>query len=155
MPSSKDIKEILEARKARRAIPQVDPADVVPRPEPEAAPPVQPTLGTDDPPPDVEHPQRVIEEPPQLEVAEPTPAAQPVGSAAVPLEVDDPRTQPAPPDDLYVPKTLRVKSHRERQLKAESYHRDLLIQDIVETALDEYFKKRYGRQGRGSNTGSR
>jgi hypothetical protein len=147
MPSSKDIKEILEARKARRAIPQVDPPDVVGHPVPEVLPPAQRAQRIDDPTPDGEVSQPVMEEPPELEAAEPSPAA-PLVPPPSGLEVDDPRTQPAPPDDLYVPKTLRVKSHRERQLKAEAYHRDLLMQDIVETALDEYFKKRYGRQGR-------
>jgi hypothetical protein len=144
--SSKDIKEMVAARKARRAIPQVDPADVVARPEPEAASPVQPAPHTDIASPDVEVPQPVIEEPRQLEVAEPAPTT-PTLPAASP-EVDDPRVQAPPPDDLYIPKTLKMKRHRDRQLRAESYHRDILMQDIVEVALDEYFKKRYGRQSR-------
>jgi hypothetical protein len=140
--SSKDIKELMEARKARRAIPQTDPAEVVIRPQPEAQAPEQPTS---DSARDAEVPQPIIEEPPTLETAEPAPVSQPAPAAG--LEVDDPRTQAPPPDDIYVPKTMRVKSHRERQLRAEAYHRDILIQDIVEAALDEYFKKRYGRQG--------
>ncbi len=143
MPSNRDIKELMEARKARRAIPQIDPAEVVIRPQPEAPAPEQPTS---DSARDAEVPQPIIEEPLRLETAEPAPVSQPV-PAAPGLEVDDPRTQTPPPDDIYIPKTVRVKSHRERQLRSESYHRDILIQDIIETALDEYFKKRYGRQG--------
>jgi hypothetical protein len=147
--SNKDLKAMMEARKAaRRAIPQDDPAEVVAQSEPEAAPPGQPTQGTDNPPPDVAVPQPVIEEPPELEVAEPAPTTPTLPPAAG-LEVEDARTQAPPPDDLYIPKTLKVKRHRADQLRTEAYHRAILMQDIVETALDEYFKKRYGRQGRG------
>jgi hypothetical protein len=137
-PSSKDIKELMAARKARRAIPQTDPAEVVTGPpEPELAGPPQPVQ-------------------PDAAPASVTPVRDPrsgdSGSAETPalvLEPDDPRTNPVPPDDLYETTTLRIKKHQRRQLKAEAYHRGLLMQDVIETALGEYFKKRYGRQGRG------
>ena len=123
-------------------------------PVPEVAAPTLPTPPADTPLRDVEVPGLAIEEPPALEATSPAPAAPSVPPPAG-LEVDDPRTQAPPPDDLIVPKTIKVKRHRERQLKAESYHRDLLLQDILETALGEYFTKRYGRQGRGSNIETR
>jgi hypothetical protein len=137
MPTNKDIKEIMEARKAaRRAIPQTDPAEVVAQPpEPELAGPPEVT------------PEPSVPIPAAEEESKET-SQQPSGPAAV-VEPDDPRTQPPPADDPYTPTTLRIKNHHRRQLKAESYYKDLLMQDILETALDEYFKKRYGRKGRG------
>jgi hypothetical protein len=147
MLSNKDIKEMVEARKARRAVPQVDPADVVSPPEPTTPPPAPPAQRTDSQPKDAELPPLAIEEPPQLEAVEPAPAT-PLLQPPAGIDGDDPRTQAPPPDDIYVPKTVRVKSHRERQLRAEAYHRDLLIQDIIETALNDYFRKRYGRPQR-------
>src|SRR6266487_957479 len=66
-PTNKDIKEILEARKTRRAIPQVDPADVVARPVPEVVAPAPPEQRIDTRPSDAEVPELAIEEPPQLE----------------------------------------------------------------------------------------
>jgi hypothetical protein len=128
--SRKDMKEIMEARKtARRAIPQIDPAEVVASPpEPEFAAPPQPT-----------------QEPPMpAALVEPESTSTPIAQ-----EPDDPRTQPVPPDDPYTPTTLRMRNHHRRQLKAEAYYKGLLMQDIIETALDEYFKKRYGGKKRG------
>jgi hypothetical protein len=146
MATNKDLKELLEARKARRAIPQVDPADVVVQPpEPELAGP---------PPSALEASAAVAAQQERAGVAaqpetEPTESThQPAGPVVV-LEAEDPRTQPVPSDDPYIPKTLRVRRHHDRQLRAEAYHRGMLMQNILETALDEYFKKRYGRQGRG------
>jgi hypothetical protein len=133
--SSKDIKELMEARKAnRRAIPQVDPAEVVAGPpEPEIAAP----------------PQEAPESPAPVAAVEPEPEenVQPASSVVV-MEPDDPRTQPVPADDPATPTTLRIKRHQHRQLKAEAYYKGLLMQDVIETALEEYFKKRYGRQKR-------
>jgi len=150
MPTNKEIKELLEARKARRAIPQVDPAKVVVGPEPDKPAPAQPAPPTNDSPQAAVAPQPIIEEPPQLAAPVSAPVSQPAASPTpAGLEVDDPRAQPAPADDPYIPKTLRVRRHHDRQLRAEAYYRDMLMQNILETALDEYFKKRYGRQGRG------
>jgi hypothetical protein len=150
MPTNKDIKELLEARKRRRAIPQVDPAKVVVGPEPDEPAPARPASPPNDSPQAAEATQPIIEEPPQLAAPVPAPIGQPTAPPApAGLEVDDPRTQPAPADDPYIPKTLRVRRHHDRQLRAEAYYRDMLMQDILETALDEYFKKRYGRPGRG------
>jgi hypothetical protein len=131
-PTSKDIKELMAARKARRAIPQTDPAEVVASPpEPELAGP----------------PQQAEESPaPEQEV----PMQPPTGSVVAPA-LDDPRTQRVPARDSYVVTSIKIKEHQQRQLKAEAYHRDLRMQDIIETALEEYFRKRYGRQGRGQS----
>jgi hypothetical protein len=119
MATSKDIKALMEARKARRAIPQTDPAEVVE---------------------DIQEPESLTPE---------TPAADEIvsGPESVGAETrsDDPRAQPTPADDPYIPTTLRVRSHHRRQLKAEKYFTGLDIQDVLEIALDEYFKKRYGR----------
>jgi hypothetical protein len=129
MPSSKDIKEILEARKARRAIPQVDPADEVDRPpEPELA----------GPPATAQQPPAAVE----------TATLPPAGSVVI-VAPDDPRTQPVPPGDTYTVTSLKLRQHQYRQLKAEKFHRDIDMPDIMETALEEYFMKRYRRQGRG------
>jgi hypothetical protein len=134
MATNKDIKELMEARKARRAIPQTDPAELVTQPSPESEA--------------VEPPH--LEEPPKVAPASELPT-QPSSPLAGALELDDPRPQAPPPDDLYIPKTLKVKRHRDRQLRAEAYHRDMLMQDVLEVALGEYFTKRYGRQGGGQH----
>jgi hypothetical protein len=144
MATNKDIKEIMEARKAaRRAIPQVDPAEVVAgTPEPELAGP----------------PETIPEEPATPVVAEPEPApveqelketTKPITGSVVVLEPDDPRLQPVPPDDVQVVTSLKLRRHHQKQLKAEAYYKGLHLQDIIETAVDEYFKKRYGRHKRG------
>jgi hypothetical protein len=137
--SRKDMEKIMEARKtARRAIPQIDPAEVVVSPpEPEFAAPPQPAAIVEPEP----TPAPIEQEP--KETLKP-----PTGSVVV-LEPDDPRTQPVPPDDPYTPTTLRMRNHHRRQLKAEAYYKSLLMQDVIETALDEYFKKRYGGKKRG------
>ncbi|SRR6266516_1554448 len=128
MPTNKEIRELLEARKAaRRAIPQADPADAVGAPpEPEMVELPAPT----------DSPERTTEA---------------TGATQLPpvvvLEPDDPRMASVPPGDAYTPTTLRIRNHHKRQLKAEAYYRGLLMQDIFETALDEYFKKRYSRDG--------
>ena len=121
MASNKDIKELMEARKARRAVPQTDPADVVAVPEPElATPPVvapiarlTPQASTPQVPPTMHHPQ-------------------------------DSRYVPAPADDTFIAKTYKFKSHRYRQLHDEKHFTGTEIQDILDTALGEYFEKRYG-----------
>jgi hypothetical protein len=141
MATNKDIKEMMEARKAaRRAIPQVDPAEVVAvTPEPELAGPPETTPELLAPP----EPARV---PAEQEPKEPT---KPEAGSIVVLEPDDPRLQPVPPDDIQVVTSLKLRRHHQRQLKAEAYYKGLHLQDIIETALDEYFKKRYGRQKKG------
>jgi len=58
---------------------------------------------------------------------------------------DDPRTQPAPPDDGYNVTSVKLKLHRQEQLRHEKLLAKRDIQDVIETALDEYFRKRYGR----------
>jgi hypothetical protein len=127
--NNRDVREIMAARKTRRAIPQVDPAEVVEGPpEPEILPP------------DPEIPASTT---PQSEQPEETTS---IPASASDASVGDPRTQPVPADDPYTPTTLRVRNHHRRQLKAEAYYKGLLMQDILETALDEYFKKRYGRR---------
>jgi hypothetical protein len=143
MATNKDIKELMEARKAaRRAIPQVDPAEVVASaPEPELAGPPQTTS---------EAPALSNADEADMPAAhEHTETTKPAAGSVVVVEPDDPRTQPTPADDPYIAKTLRMRQHHHRQLKAEAYYKGLLMQDIMETALDEYFKKRYGRQKRG------
>lgn len=127
MPSNKDIKALIQARtEQRRAIAQTDPAEVVAQPEPElAGPPAAPPTR-----PDPE---------PALSVS-----VSPESAAPVANERKDARYLPAPVDDIYVAKTYRLKRHRHQQLKDEAYHRDMQIQDILDTALAEYFQKRYG-----------
>ncbi len=121
MASNKDIKELMEARKARRAVPQTDPADVVSSSEPElATPPVA---------------APIIELQPQTSKLPMTPPMH---------HPQDSRYVPAPADDTLIAKTYKFKSHRYRQLHDEKHFTGTEIQDILDTALGEYFEKRYG-----------
>jgi hypothetical protein len=121
MASNKDIKELMEARKARRAVPQTDPADVVAIPEPElAAPPVV------------------------APIAEQAPQRSNTSETPVMHHPQDSRYAPAPKDDIFIAKTYKFKSHRFRQLHDEKHFTGTEIQDILDKALGEYFEKRYG-----------
>ena len=121
MASNKDIKELMEARKARRAVPQTDPAEVVASPEPELATPPVATPVAELPPQTSETPVTTVIHHPQ-----------------------DSRYVPAPKDDLFIAKTYKFKSHRYRQLQDEKHFTGTEIQDILDRALGEYFEKRYG-----------
>jgi hypothetical protein len=145
------LKQIREQQHAtpRVAIKQVDPGEPKSRPEPPA-----PTPTVAQPPAIPAADREPVQAPMHAE-----PEAAPVDTSPEPaqvvvLEPDDPRTKPTPPDDSYIVTSVKIKAHQQSQLRAEVYHRQkekLFIQDILETALDEYFKKRYGRQGRGEN----
>ena len=121
MASNKDIKALMEARKARRAVPQTDPADVVASPETELATPP------------------VVE--PVVEVTQQTSKALETTAMHHP---QDNRYVPAPADDIFIAKTYKFKSHRYRQLQDEKHFTGTEIQDILDIALGEYFEKRYG-----------
>ena len=121
MASNKDIKELMEARKARRAVPQTDPADVVSAPEPELATP-----------------------PVVVPIVELTPQASKPLVLSTMHHPQDNRYVPAPADDILIAKTYKFKSHRFRQLHDEKHFTGTEIQEILDTALGEYFEKRYG-----------
>ena len=59
----------------------------------------------------------------------------------------DSRYSAPPDDDVFEAKTYRLKRHRHKQLRDESYFTNQDMQVIVDTALGEYFKKRYGASG--------
>lgn len=61
------------------------------------------------------------------------------------LDPGDPRVQPAPEGQYKEHRTIRLSDHRYQQLKAEVGATNVSRQDIIDTALDEYFLKRYGR----------
>lgn len=121
MATNKDIKELMEARKARRAVPQTDPAEVVSAPEPELATPPVAEL-----------------------TAELTPHISKPPVTPIMHHPQDSRYVPAPADDAFIAKTYKFKSHRYRQLHDEKHFTGTEIQDILDTALGEYFEKRYG-----------
>jgi hypothetical protein len=56
----------------------------------------------------------------------------------------DSRYSAPPADDVFEAKTYRLKRHRHKQLRDESYFTNQDMQVIVDTALGEYFEKRYG-----------
>jgi hypothetical protein len=135
MTTNRDIKAMIEARKERRAIPQTDPTEVVAAmPEPELAgpPTVEPTPN---PTPAQATKEKKAQSTPNL----------PTDSSASQDRLDA-RYLPVPAGDVYVAKTYRLKQHRHHQLRDEAYHRNLQMQDIIDTALGEYFEKRYGTQ---------
>lgn len=70
-------------------------------------------------------------------------APAPPPSASTPQR-EDSRSMPPPKDDVYEAKTYRLRRHRHRQLKDEAFYTDQDIQAIVDTALGEYFDRRYG-----------
>ncbi len=61
------------------------------------------------------------------------------------LPASDPRTQPGSPDQYKEHRTTRLSHHRYLQLQAEvdDPTDNLTRQDIINTALGEYFQKRY------------
>jgi hypothetical protein len=124
MPTNKDVRQLMEARKARRAIPQTDPADVVYGPEPELAAQVQP-------------------EKPQSQPIAPSIPSHPTETPLV-HHPQDSRYVPVPVGDTLIAKTYKFRSHRYKQLSDEKHFTGTEIQDILDTALAEYFEKRYG-----------
>jgi hypothetical protein len=77
----------------------------------------------------------------------PEPSKAPAAGAVRPPSAsqrEDARYLPVPPDDVYEAKTYRLSRHRHRQLRDEAFYTDQDIQVIVDTALGEYFEKRYG-----------
>ena len=61
------------------------------------------------------------------------------------LSPSDPRVQPAIPNEYKEIRSVRLTPHRYSQLQAEVEDKvnDLSRQDIIDTALEEYFHKRY------------
>jgi len=101
--------------------PTADPP-VAPLSDPEPAAPLAPT----------EEPQRRTE-------AAPSPH---------PAQLDDPRYRPAPTGNETILKSFRISKHTNAQLKAERYWNGNEEQDVINEAIADWFKKRYGRQGR-------
>jgi len=149
MPSSKDIKEILEARKTRRAIPQVDPADVVARPALGGAAPALPEQGIDTRPSDAEIPELAIEEPPQLETGtlENTgaPERESVGAGEAPATVGRPAVlTPVDTSEKPFNRGFHMYPSRHEQLLDLAYVERRKPWEIIDQALAEYVKRHHG-----------
>ena len=61
-----------------------------------------------------------------------------------PAQLDDPRYRPAPVGDETVLKSFRIAKHANAQLKAERYWNGNDEQDVINEAIADWFKKRYG-----------
>ena len=126
MASNKDIRELMEARKQRRGVPQLDPADVVSEPEPEFMAPKD--TGASSQQPSV--PATKIE--PVVHV---TPEKH---------HPQDNRYLPIPLNDTFIAKTYKFKAQRYKQLIDEKHFTGIEIQDVLDDALGDYFEKKYG-----------
>jgi hypothetical protein len=65
------------------------------------------------------------------------------------LTNNDPRAQPAPEGAYKEQRSVRLSDHRYQQLRAEvdDPANNMSRQDIIDTALDEYFTSRYAGEG--------
>jgi hypothetical protein len=127
MPTNRDIKELMEARKARRAVPQIDPADTVTPPEPELAePPAQPN------------------EVPPVEPA-PAPSDRPPENES---GVDQYAKKYLVKEDERVTMTTRMYRQRRLQVDQETRDTGLEIWQIIDIGLELYFREKQKRQNR-------
>jgi hypothetical protein len=86
-------------------------------------------------------------------VAPPAPIAQPVDEPVDPVTAATPSADPDDPRGVaidYSERTVQVGSRmypgRHRQLKYEAFKKGIDPWEIIDVALDEYLKKRYGRR---------
>jgi hypothetical protein len=149
--SNKDIREIAEARKARRAIPQIDPPDVIGPPEPERAQTQAPAA----PPASADVPELVIGESPPPEEAPPPPEnsrtlERESDRDALPLEVAERPLYLTPVDTSEKPSNqgFHMYPSRHKQLRDLAYYEDRNPWEIVDQALGEYVKRHYGSKVR-------
>lgn len=99
---------------------------------------------------------------PQVDAGEPKEAVvgpDAVQAGAMPAEVtattqqphgeptvnDDPRSTPVDTSQRTIPLGTHIYPDRQKQLRYEAFMLDVKVWEVVETALDDYFKRRYGK----------
>ncbi|MDQ0943150.1 hypothetical protein [Streptomyces sp. V1I1] len=137
MPSSKDVKELMAARRAGRkpsGVPQIDPAELLQDEAPLSQPsPSNEEIATETaiivPAPAAPQNEPIVSEPkrPQLDL-------NPL------MDID--RSRATEPFSTY------AYQERKRQLKLEAIATGDDIWEIVDVALDEYFERRYGKKAK-------
>ncbi|MGW1809255.1 hypothetical protein [Streptomyces sp. NPDC002078] len=86
--------------------------------------------------------------PSRREVPKPAPAPKSVEKKqAEPVAVPvDPRTQPVPKGDQLMKAGWHVYQTRHRQVMYEAFMLDIKPWEVIERALDEYFKRHHGKK---------
>jgi len=137
MASSKDIRDLIAARRANRGapprvgVPQIDPADLITEP---SEPPVVVETPPEEPP--------EMNRPPQVPVSDGADDGE--SHRSRPTVIEDPRLMPIDRTATLVAFSSYLYPDRKRQVKQESISTGHDMHEIIDTALGEYFEKRYG-----------